>query len=161
MKQKKDLYSKIDSVIGKNSLVLFDINGKPMPFSYQRHICDDLKSMPGESTQEKTINSVIIAIHLWYSWDAHIRNSTYPLEWYGCVQIENEWLEGIGQTPPYVIFDSINPQKIQNFNRFAKEPIEKIPFWEHLQNTLSLKSTILKKAEFDDKSIVWRICYPD
>ena len=94
----------VNRIIYSNALILFDENSKPVKVDYERHTCSRLNETPGNGKNEKIFNSVIVAIYLWNSWEIHIKNSTYPFEWYGCVQVEDEWLQSGRGTPPLCCF---------------------------------------------------------
>ena len=149
----------IDKVLMRNSLILFNLENEPVKFSYQRHICSNITEIPGKNKKEKINSSIILALSLWNSWEVHIQNTAYPYKWYGCVQIENKWLINGKNTPPYVIFNSENPDTIKNFIKFKRVDISEFPLDVNLIDLMKSKGLLIKKAYFEDKSIVWRLCH--
>jgi hypothetical protein len=122
-------------------------------------VCSKLSDLPGDNKFQKIVNSITMAISLWVSWEIHIKNSKYPFKWYGCVQIENIWLKNGKHTPPYVVFNSENPEKIQHFSIFNKISSNQLPdVFKKIDLTKS-KGIVVKKAHFEDNNIVWRLCY--
>jgi hypothetical protein len=155
----KEMRATRDKILMRNSLILFNLDNEPIKFSYQRHICSNFNEMPGENEEERIINSIILVLSLWYSWEIHIQNSKYPYKWYGCVQIENQWLINGKNTPPYVIFNSEIPDEIQNFVKFRKANTSDFPFDINSFDLMKSKGVFIKKAYFEDNSIVWRLCH--
>ena len=152
------MFAKINEVLNKNALVMYNLAGDPIKFDYQRHICSNIKDLPGSNRKEKIFNSVILAISLWKNWEIHARKSMYPYNWYGCVQIENEWITDALDTPPYVIFNSENPDKIKNFESFKTIDIVDFPINLSQINFFNMNSIGIKKAFFEeDGSSVWRL----
>ncbi len=159
----KEYLSFVNNTLRTNAIILYNSKNQAERLDYDRHICRYLKEIPGKNKKEKILNSVMAAISLWNSWEIHIRNSRYPFPWYGCVQFDEEWIrEGTG-APPYVIFNSIVPEEIQEFIIFKKANWQDLPLdTELIRKQISLPNIILKRAFFkDDDSIVWRICYKE
>lgn len=160
MYHNKEMVAAIGSMLNRNSLILFNLENEPVKFSYQRHICSELNEIPGRNKDEKIINSIIMVLSLWISWEIHIQNSKYPYNWYGCAQIEDKWLINGENTPPYVIFNSENPDKIQNFAKFKKTDLNEFPFDISSFDLIKSRALFVKKAYFDaDSSIVWRLSF--
>lgn len=160
MYYEKEMNNAIGAMLNKNALLLFSIENIPLRLDYQRHVCETLSEVPGNNKKDKVLNSVIMAIHLWFSWDIHAQKSTYPYDWYGCVQVEDDWLLKDGKTPPYVIFNSIKPYAIMNFQKFQKESIANFPLDIYGYRVFALRKIITKLAVFDeDGSKIWRICF--
>ncbi|MFH1777632.1 MAG: hypothetical protein ABH952_08775 [Candidatus Omnitrophota bacterium] len=159
-KTERNLQVAINEVLFRNALLLFNNKNKSELLYGDVHVCNKLSELPGRTKTERIVNSIIIAMHLWNSWEIHIRNSTYSFQWYGCVQVENEWLEKGKGVPPYVTFDSKEPLKIKDFKKFKSVKKSEFPFDIDFDKLFYHGKVIIKKAYFEEDEVtVWRICH--
>jgi hypothetical protein len=159
-KDDKKLNEKIAKVLKENALLLFDSEYNATKFDYQRHICSKIAEIPGKNKTEKIENSIIIAISLFNSWIVHIEKSAYPYNWYGCVQIEEEWYSYGKNTPPYVVFNSLSPELVKNCPEYQIMVEGEYPLFLKKLPLLIGKNIIAKIGFFEDDGVnVIRLSY--
>jgi|GEM_PF-5830199 len=153
---------------GNPLLPLLNSKNEPYIFDIDRHICRNLNDIIGKNKEEKIYNSILMAIFLWSCWEIEIRNSNYPLNWYGCIQIQDDWIKDGTGAPPEVIFNSEYPDKVKFYDVFKTCNINEFPvkinFFKYL---FPYNKIILKKAYFEPDlevipqwsgGYIWRIC---
>lgn len=151
----RQLKIEISKMLRKNSLILFNLKGQENTIVNNRHICSKISEIYGSNTNEKIFNSFILSIALWQNWTIHAKKSLYSLNWFSCVQVEDEWIKkGLGM-PPEVIFNSEKPFQVKEFFREEIRIEETLNIFKRGFQYFEKDFLILKK-DIDNK-ILYRI----
>jgi hypothetical protein len=153
----KELNAFIGKIFRLNMLQLYNLDGTVHVLDHQRHICIDIKEIPGKTKKEKIINSVLSVLYLCKIWQIHLIKMEYPLPFFLCVQIEKEWLKNGNGVPPYVVLvtnDAV--ERVKNNPAFEKKKDNIDGVIENAVKNLNNKCTI----KFGKES-TWRIIIED
>lgn len=150
MIKSNELHSFCWEIINGETLALIDDDGKYEKIDYHRHIPHNkIDDVPGRTLKTKIRNSIIVTVNLYNYWEHNILNSKYPFKWFGCIQVNDYWIKEGQGAPPYIIFNSEVPDKVENYSEFKSIKKNEFPLKLNLeQNSMFIKSEYKYKRAF-------------
>jgi hypothetical protein len=153
--KEKEIKAFLSKVIRNNMIQLFDLSGYECSLDYQRHICSTVKDVPGNTLEEKIQIGVHAACILLKLWLIHLEKCQYSLKYYGCVQVEKEWITRGKGAPPYVILTSIKNEMVKKNPDFFEISEKEVP--NELLKAIEGLFLFKEIRFYASKNDVWRI----